>query len=193
MKGNVTKNALSNAFVQLLQKKPIAKITINDIAEECGISRMTFYYHFRDIYDLADWTLQKALHAVFADHHTRDNWQQGFLDLLRVMKENQSLILNVYTSADRELVDRYMRREVEALLLPVVEEQAANIPITQEGKQRVAVFYTYAFMGVVIEWLQKGMQDAPDQIVRVTAALLQGDFRNSLQNLSELEQKGRQA
>jgi len=37
---------------KLLLQKPLTKITINDITDDCGISRMTFYYHFKDIYDL---------------------------------------------------------------------------------------------------------------------------------------------
>ena len=35
--------------------KPLSKITVTDITEDCGISRMTFYYHFKDIYDLVEW------------------------------------------------------------------------------------------------------------------------------------------
>ena len=31
------------------------KITINDLTTDCGISRMAFYYHFKDIYDLVEW------------------------------------------------------------------------------------------------------------------------------------------
>ena len=48
----VTKRALEQSLKNLLLKKPLTKITINDIAEDCGINRMTFYYHFKDIYDL---------------------------------------------------------------------------------------------------------------------------------------------
>ena len=77
MKNDTTKQALANALKQLLQKKQVTKITINDIAEACGVSRMTFYYHFKDIYDLADWTLQEELHTAIADNRTHDNWQQG--------------------------------------------------------------------------------------------------------------------
>ena len=43
-----TKYALEDALKKLLLQKPIDKITINDLTEECGISRMTFYYHFKD-------------------------------------------------------------------------------------------------------------------------------------------------
>lgn len=53
----VTKRALDQSLKNLLLKKPLTKITVNDIAEDCGINRMTFYYHFKDIYDLVEWVL----------------------------------------------------------------------------------------------------------------------------------------
>ena len=189
MRNDTTKQALANALKQLLQKKQITKITINDIAEACGISRMTFYYHFKDIYDLADWTLQETLHTAIADNRTHDNWQQGFLNLLDVLKAHQPLILNVYRAIDREQVERYMRREVEALLLPVVEEQAAGLQISEKGKHMVAIFYTYAFMGIVLEWIQRNMQASPQEVADTTAAMIHSGFRNSLENMSRHESK----
>lgn len=51
-----TKRALEDSLKHLLLQKPLNKITINDIAEDCGINRMTFYYHFKDIYDLVEWS-----------------------------------------------------------------------------------------------------------------------------------------
>ena len=48
---NTTKLALEASLKELLRTKPIDKITINDLTEHCGISRMTFYYHFKNIYD----------------------------------------------------------------------------------------------------------------------------------------------
>ncbi|MBQ9196856.1 MAG: TetR/AcrR family transcriptional regulator C-terminal domain-containing protein [Clostridia bacterium] len=187
MKGNETKNAIAQALKQLLQRRPINKITINDIAEECGISRMTFYYHFKDIYDLADWTVQDTLYAVIGEHRKHGNWQQGFLDLLTVLQENKALILNVHRSIDRQMVERYMLREVETLLLPVVEEESEGMEISDQGKHAVAVFYTYAFLGVVLDWIRQGMQTAPQKVAGETATLIQGDFKNSLANMARME------
>ena len=53
----VTKRALEASLKHLLLQKPLDKITIGDITEDCGINRMTFYYHFKDIYDLIEWSL----------------------------------------------------------------------------------------------------------------------------------------
>ena len=52
-----TKRALEASLKKLLLQKPLNKITINDITEDCGVNRMTFYYHFKDIYDLVDWIM----------------------------------------------------------------------------------------------------------------------------------------
>ena len=55
----VTKRALEASLKNLLLQKPLSKITISDITEDCGINRMTFYYHFKDIYDLVEWSCQE--------------------------------------------------------------------------------------------------------------------------------------
>ena len=49
---DITKRALEKSLKNMMLKKPVNKITINDIAEDCGVNRATFYYHFKDIYDL---------------------------------------------------------------------------------------------------------------------------------------------
>ena len=53
---DTTKRALETSLKNLLLKKPVNKITINDITEDCGVNRATFYYHFKDIYDLIEWS-----------------------------------------------------------------------------------------------------------------------------------------
>ena len=54
-----TKADLEASLKKLLLIKPFDKITISDLATDCGISRMTFYYHFKDIYDLVEWSCEE--------------------------------------------------------------------------------------------------------------------------------------
>ena len=65
----LTKRALEESLKKLLLKKPLTKITINDIAEDCGINRMTFYYHFKDKYDLRDKLIVYKANQLFDDAH----------------------------------------------------------------------------------------------------------------------------
>ena len=42
----ITKRALEASLKKLVKTKPLNKITVSDITDDCGINRMTFYYHF---------------------------------------------------------------------------------------------------------------------------------------------------
>ena len=187
MKSDATKVAMSNALKEQLKKKKLSKITINDIASACNISRMTFYYHFRDIYDLTEWTLEEAAGRAIGENRTYESWQQGFEGLLRELQANQTLILNIYRSMDREMIERYLLKKAESLLMPVVEQESHGLPVNEENKRRVAIFYSYAFLGVLMEWIGKGMAAPPREVVKMVSAIVQGDFRNSLENLGKLE------
>ena len=187
MKSDATKVAMSNALKEQLKKKKLSKITINDIASACNISRMTFYYHFQDIYDLTEWTLEEAAGRAIGENRTYESWQQGFEGLLRELQANQTLILNIYRSMDREMIERYLLKKAESLLMPVVEHESPGLPVNEENKRRVAIFYSYAFLGVLMEWIGKGMAAPPREVVKMVSAIVQGDFRNSLENLGKLE------
>ena len=52
---NRTKEMLAESLMKLLARRTLDKITIQDIVDDCGYNRQTFYYHFHDIYDLIDW------------------------------------------------------------------------------------------------------------------------------------------
>ena len=68
----VTKRALEQSLKNLLLKKPLTKITINDITEDCGINRMTFYYHFKDIPDVVEFILKKKWDEIL-EHPQHDH------------------------------------------------------------------------------------------------------------------------
>ena len=101
-----TKRALEASLKKLLLEKPLNKITINDITEDCGVNRMTFYYHFKDIYDLVEWSCQEDASRALAGKKTYETWQQGFLQILQAVLDNKPFILNVYRSVSREQVER---------------------------------------------------------------------------------------
>ena len=52
-----TEELIVQAVERLLMQKKVKKLTVKDIVEECGITRQTFYYHFRDIPDLLKWVV----------------------------------------------------------------------------------------------------------------------------------------
>ena len=161
----VTKRALEQSLKNLLLKKPLTKITIN---------RMTFYYHFKDIYDLVEWSCLEDAKRALDENKTYETWQQGFLQIFEAVQDNKPFILNVYRCVHREQVEKYLQPLVDRLLLDVINEEAGEMKVRDEDKQFIAQIYSYIFIGLMLDWIKDDMREDPRQIVDRLARLIKG-------------------
>lgn len=186
---NTTKIALEAALKKLLLQKPMDKITINDLTEECGISRMSFYYHFKDIYDLVEWACVEDGKRALQDKKTYDTWQEGLEQIFEAVMENKPFILNVYRSVSREKVESYLYQLTYKLIIDVVSEKSVGMELTQADKEFIADFYKYGFVGAMLEWIGQGMKADYKEIVRKISITLHGNIANSIHNFEQERKK----
>ena len=146
----LTKRALEQSLKNLLLQKPLNKITISDIADDCGINRMTFYYHFKDIYDLVEWACVEDAAKALQNKKTHDTWQQGFIQIFHAVRENKPFVMNVYRCVSREQVEKYLVPLTDHLLMGVIAEQSAGMTAREEDKQVIAQVYSYSLVGLVL-------------------------------------------
>lgn len=176
----ITKRALEQSLKNLLLQKPLTKITINDIAEDCGINRMTFYYHFKDIYDLVEWSCMEDAKNALNENKTYETWQQGLLQIFEAVKENKPFIMNVYRCVHREQVEKYLEPLVDDLLLGVINEEAVGLTVRDEDKAFIANVYSYVFIGIMIDWINGDMEEDPKAITDRLAKLIKGSVSAAL-------------
>ena len=160
-----TKYALENSLKKLLLQKPLNKITINDITEDCGINRMTFYYHFKDIYDLVEWACLEDAQRALDGKKSYKTWQQGFVQIFQAVLENKPFIMNVYRCVSREQVERYLTPLTDNLLMGVVNELSADMVVREEDKAFISQVYSYAFVGLMLDWIKGEMKQEPEALV----------------------------
>ena len=146
---------------------------------------MAFYYHFKDIYDLVEWSCFEDASRALAGKKTYDTWQEGLLQIFEAVLENKPFILNVYRTLSREQIENYLFRLVYDLIMGVVEEKAAGLRVTQQQKQFVAEFYKYSFVCVMLDWIRGGMKDDYHTIVNDICTTMHGAISNSLRNFAD--------
>lgn len=179
----ITKHALERSLKKLLLQKPLNKITISDIAKDCGINRMTFYYHFKDIYDLVEWSCEEDARKALDGKKTYDTWQEGFYQIFQAVRENKPFIMNVYHSVSREQVEQYLYAVTYALIIGVVEEKAEGMSIRQEDKEFIAHFYKYAFVGLMLDWIRGDMRGDPNVIIGQLSRVIHGNIAAALERV----------
>ena len=188
----ITKRALAESLKKLLLEKPLDRITVSDITEDCGVSRMTFYYHFKDVYDLIEWTWLQEAERALDGQKTYDTWQQGFLQIFQLVQENRAFVMNLYHSISREQVERYLYRLTYQLLIGVVEEKSAGLSVRDEDKKFIADFYKYAFVGLMLDWIRGGMKGEPQVLIDRLSVLIRGDVEKALNHYraDQMKQSG---
>lgn len=182
---NITKRALAESLKKLLLKKPLTKITINDLTTDCGISRMAFYYHFKDIYDLVEWTCLEESRKALQGKKTYDTWQEGLLQIFEAVYENKPFITNAYSSVNREQIENFLFQLTHDLIMGVVEEQSKDTALTKEQKSFIADFYKYSFVGIMLDWICHGMKADFTSICENMCITLHGNITNSIQNFTK--------
>ena len=180
---NMTKYALKASLKKLLAQKPLDKITINDLTSDCGISRMTFYYHFKDIYDLLEWACLEESRKALQGKKSYVTWQEGLLQIFEAVYENKSLVQNAYRSISREKIENY----THGVIMEVVEEQSKGLPISAEHKTFIADFYKYSFVGILLDWISQGMKADYQSIADNICTTLHGCILKSIHNYTTPE------
>ena len=182
---NATKAALEESLKRLLLKKPLDKITITDITTDCGISRMAFYYHFKDIYDLVEWSCVEDGTKALQGKKTYDSWTEGLTQIFEAVLANKPFIMNVYRNVDRERMERYLYHLTYDLIVGVVQEKSKDLDISGEDKKFIANFYKYGFVGIMLEWIQEGMKEDIEELVNKMSLTLHNTVTTSIRNFQK--------
>ena len=142
---------------------------------------MTFYYHFKDIYDLVEWVCLEDAKQALEGKRTSDTWQQGYLQIFLAVRENKPFIMNVYHCVSREMVEKYLSPLSESLLMGVINELSNGMVVRDEDKTFIAQVYSYAFVGLMLDWIKGDMQDDPEELVSRFARVIYNDLNGALE------------
>lgn len=176
-----TKKAITEAFIALLNKKTLDKITVVDIAEKCGINRNTFYYYYSDIYALVEEVFDNEKQRIMEEHKSFSSWPEGFMEATSFARANKKALYHIYNSVSRDTLETFLYDVVMVNMTDFVTGQAQGLSVSKEDIHCLASFYTSALMGLVIKWMHDGMKQDPDSYISNISRLLDGNIRASLE------------
>lgn len=162
----ITKKAISNSIKEIMKNKPLQKISVAEIVKKCGINRQTFYYHFKDKYDLVDWIYYNEVVSSIIQDKTFYQWSSVVLEVLKTMKREQYFYTNALSVTGQNAFQEYFFAVTKDLLSEFIDQLFENNKIEKEDKNFIAEFYAHGLVGVVVQWARKGMNEEPEKIVQ---------------------------
>lgn len=163
-----TKKAIVESFLRLAGKKPLDKITVRDIVDDCGINRNTFYYYFQDIYAV----LEEICHSVTLRIQSEQTLAATLSSFYRILSDFTAS----YPHAARSLsismgfegMERYFATDLDGLIMDCYARAVQSIPSPTALRM-----LRHALLGLCLDLFKSG-KPAPD--VAEELALLLAPF-----------------
>lgn len=153
---NRTKNTMSDVFWQILEEKSYSKITVQNIVDCCQVNRNTFYYHFKDIPDLAEYSIK-----AWTDQVIQNNCEFGspincVTPIVQELMKRRTAFIHIYRSAHREAFIRYLN-EISSYIVQAYIDTAINrTGLPSENRSTVVRVYKCTLAGLILDWLDEG-------------------------------------
>ena len=102
-----TKALLAESLKELAQFKPVDKITVKELAKNCGLTAPTFYNNFRDKYELMAWIYNQKVEESLENFGRGDSFEDVICKWMEIVLEDKNFYLNLLKNAVGQNSFRY--------------------------------------------------------------------------------------
>lgn len=170
---SITKRVLADSIKKLMEQRPLAKISVGDIVEECGLNRNSFYYHFKDKYDLVNWIFYTdMINQLKIDKVLTGSAWELLETITAYFYENKTFYGNALSvRGQNSFAEFYID-----LLKQIVRARLGES--LEDGDEEYQDFYLYffidAYVAATFRWLQAGAPIPPDKFTKMIKKAARG-------------------
>jgi len=157
-----TKDVLAKSLLKLLQNNSLDKITVQDVVNEAGVNRQTFYYHFQDIFALVSYVLDQEIPKQLTDISSPEQipqWRRAYRDFTDKLYANRTLVLNTYDAITPRQFESYLYSKTRPVITMMIDSESDGLNITAADREFLIEIYARGCAGLVISWMDEGMPD----------------------------------
>lgn len=156
---NFTKQAIRTSFIKLLNEKPLGKISVRDIVEDCGINRNSFYYHYQDIPALITEIITGLFDRLIEAYPDVTSLVECFDTAAEYTLKNRRAILHIYNSVNRDIFETYLMKYSEYAVTEYLSAAFSEAEVAEEDKAIIIRFVKCSIFGIVLDWLAAGLPE----------------------------------
>ena len=167
---DTTKVLFAETFKKMVIEMPFEKVRISDLCDRCGANRRSFYYHFRDKYDLAAWIYMHDDEKSMIEAGGVPNKEYAIL-MFRRLKNNIVFYRKVFSDKSQNSLSSYL---FDYFVQKGMKEVRAYIGREHLSEEEIYAIkgYSYACIGQTVEWLQGKTSYSPEEIAALQISIM---------------------
>ena len=148
-----TRQAITDAFLRLLTRKPFGKVTVRDIVEECGVNRTTFYYYYQDIYAIVEDLFAITLTA-YADVLRGAADDESLRDTTQFVEMNRRALLSLWDALGNEQVRKHAFRVTDEAMREFIDRRAEGLSLSNTERETIFLLARETLFGMMYLFLR---------------------------------------
>ena len=184
---NITKRALATSLKELMAEQLFDKINVAQICERCNMNRKSFYYHFKDKYDLVNWIFD----TEFIELLKRENLSAGYAEhwafiekTCRYFYQNHSFYRKALQIKGQNSFSDHFREYI----WPLIAERISTLFGEEQPDEFTLDFLSDAMICAMERWLLSKECMPPEQFVEKLKRLTEKFAHAIFQEMSQAEQ-----
>lgn len=164
----LTKRALASALKELMTEMPFEKINVSHICEKCNMNRKSFYYHFKDKYDLVNWIFDIEFISVLNTDIYNDRWE-FFIALADYFYKNRSF----YRKALKIKGQNSFSEHFHESLYPLLKMRINALTEVQTSHKFIIDMFADVSVCAFEHWLSEKDCIPPEEFVSIIKTIIQ--------------------
>ena len=161
------KAVIADTFSQMLDKEDIDKITVTKLIGECHISRQTFYYHFKDIMDVLEWTFKRATEELVQRSLKAEDNIVALKEFAIFIRQNRTKLERLLYSRRWVEIENLLTEAAVAYLVEMARNKVPEISLSFDELEIMLKFYACGMVGVLMQYMVKPHLDEEKLVIQI--------------------------
>lgn len=144
------KRAIADTLLNMVRRQDVDKITATALIRESGISRQTFYYHFKDLMEVYEWAVRQAMGELVAQSLRAGSTRDALEVFLSFSQKNVSLLRKMLDSRNRGQLERLLMEGIRTYLEELARHRYQGAAVRQKDLEILLQFTSFGMVGIIL-------------------------------------------
>lgn len=162
---------LADSLEQILKTCSFDKITVGDIAENCGISRTTFYRNFKDKFDCMNWVYQNKISQIVSENSDIASWKNLVLQIALFLYSKKDYFAKVNNYTEQNSLMECIHKCGMDYATELVKKEYPDGKLSREDYYLLHMYMTAAVECINL-WLREGCTGGPEFLADMQSSFM---------------------
>ena len=179
----LTKKAIKESFLKLLEEKSYSSITVKDIVADCGVNRNTFYYHYQDMPALLEEIVRDDCNRIINEYPKLKSIDECAKIAVEFALKNKKAVMHIYNSVDRAIYEKYLWQVCDYAIRTFLVSVEADKKLPEVTLAEAHRYGKYMLFGAAMGWIEDGMKDDIMNLIHEVGKLKDGHLDDWIRSL----------